>query len=520
MSWLTDEAGHTFTAAGNSWQCLDHPKFTPGALEMGDEGSNYIWTPDDADFVIGSNSFCVDFWLRPSVLDFGDGNRLIVGHDHLGYTTGNHAEWKIICHYESGYLWFVSTNASNGTTKISVMSSTSIDDAIGFLTNTWYHIALCVDVVTGPPDISYYRWFVNGTQLGTTKSIPSVVTGTDSNPYYCILTHTSDNDKKPITGANWSTYWAAGGSNPETWQNLNYYYQTLSIDDPKGSFRAGYLDGGGYGNLSCHIDELRFSIGTSRWTSNFTPPSSEYSVDGNTKVLMHFGQQSPDAQVNTNDLYTYCTQNLNPASMSFQVRNSGAGTLNYTISDDAAWLSCDPDDGSSTGNWVNHTVNFDASSLDPGEYLGTITITGGLEDVYVYVHLTVNDLPEGFTDPTELYPTCNVGQNAPSETFDLWGDGGLTWDWGITTITFDPDIDPWLSVDPTSGDSTGPGDVDTVTVNYDTSGLAAGVYQAWIAIDGASNYPEVYVELTVNEGGLVIGSKWPLPCFCAASYSA
>ncbi len=35
----------------------------------------------------------------------------------------------------------------------------------------------------------------------------SVVAGTDNNTYLCKLDHTSTDDNKPITGANWSTYW-------------------------------------------------------------------------------------------------------------------------------------------------------------------------------------------------------------------------------------------------------------------------------------------------------------------------
>lgn len=46
---------------------------------------------------------------------------------------------------------------------------------------------------------------------------PSVVTGTDSQPYRCITTHRSSAVTRPITGANWSLYWEAGGTGPSAW---------------------------------------------------------------------------------------------------------------------------------------------------------------------------------------------------------------------------------------------------------------------------------------------------------------
>jgi len=45
----------------------------------------------------------------------------------------------------------------------------------------------------------------------------SVVTGTDTNPYKCIRSHTADSTNKPITGANYLLYWESGGTSPSVW---------------------------------------------------------------------------------------------------------------------------------------------------------------------------------------------------------------------------------------------------------------------------------------------------------------
>jgi len=49
------------------------------------------------------------------------------------------------------------------------------------------------------------------------------VIGTDTNNYHCILKHTAQNPDQPITGANYATYWEAGGSAGAAWTHLDKY---------------------------------------------------------------------------------------------------------------------------------------------------------------------------------------------------------------------------------------------------------------------------------------------------------
>ena len=63
-------------------------------------------------------------------------------------------------------------------------------------------------------------------------------------------------------------------------------------------------------------------------------------------------------------------------SDTFTVRNSGpGGTLSYSISDDAAWLSCSPTSGTSTGESDTITITYSTSGLAVGSYTGTITVS-------------------------------------------------------------------------------------------------------------------------------------------------
>lgn len=70
----------------------------------------------------------------------------------------------------------------------------------------------------------------------------------------------------------------------------------------------------------------------------------------------------------------YVSENATPQT--FEVWNSDSDTLNYTISDDVAWLTCMPTSGSLTGaDFDTITVNYNTSALAIGVHTATITIT-------------------------------------------------------------------------------------------------------------------------------------------------
>jgi hypothetical protein len=57
---------------------------------------------------------------------------------------------------------------------------------------------------------------------------PDEVTGTDSNTYTCIEPHIAADANRPITGANWSTYWKLAGTTGGTWSLGETYYPFIS----------------------------------------------------------------------------------------------------------------------------------------------------------------------------------------------------------------------------------------------------------------------------------------------------
>ncbi len=95
-------------------------------------------------------------------------------------------------------------------------------------------------------------------------------------------------------------------------------------------------------------------------------------VYGNTAQA---SKTSPKIALSTASLSPLVTVGGNAASQSFTVTNSGAGTLNYTIADDAAWLDCAPNSGDSTGEADTIDVTYTTSALAIGIYNATITVS-------------------------------------------------------------------------------------------------------------------------------------------------
>lgn len=81
----------------------------------------------------------------------------------------------------------------------------------------------------------------------------------------------------------------------------------------------------------------------------------------------------------------------NPADIPLRITNSGGGTLKWTVSDDAGWLSVSPKTGSvSAGKLGNAIVSINIAGLAVGTHNGTISITApGAIPVNLSVELTI-----------------------------------------------------------------------------------------------------------------------------------
>jgi hypothetical protein len=85
--------------------------------------------------------------------------------------------------------------------------------------------------------------------------------------------------------------------------------------------------------------------------------------------------EAPGIARTPTSLTNSCQQGANAPDQAFEVWNGGSGTLSYTITDNAGWLSCSPSSGTSAGEHDTITVHYTTSSLAAGTYGATITIT-------------------------------------------------------------------------------------------------------------------------------------------------
>jgi hypothetical protein len=193
----------------------------------------------------------------------------------------------------------------------------------------------------------------------------------------------------------------------------------------------------------------------------------------------------------------------NPSPQTFRVRASGAGSINYTLSNNKSWSSVSPMQGASSGEWISHTVSVDASNLSDSSYFGTITVTDPSaynNPVEVGVSLTVGE--EGGdggeanfeVDKASLEFSIEEGKNPAAKSFNLRAAGGKSLGFKISTNK------PWLSASPnkgTAGETWIP-----VSVSIDAEDKHPGTYSGRVTISAtgtSESRASVLVSLTIEK---------------------
>jgi len=218
----------------------------------------------------------------------------------------------------------------------------------------------------------------------------------------------------------------------------------------------------------------------------------------------------------------------NASSQSFAVWNSGGGSLNYTIYDNAAWLSCSPSSGISDGGHNVITVSFANSDLISGTYPATITISApgaSNSPQTIPVRLTVSEpvsiSPAKSTfsiEPVSLQVSCAQGSDAADQSFNIWNSGEGTLNYSIST-----DAD-WIIGSPLNGTLTS--EQTMITVHLMTAGLTAGEYDKNITVistdANVSNSPQtIPVHVSVKgSAGDAKGGGGGGGCFISTSVSS
>ncbi|MBL7046505.1 MAG: carboxypeptidase regulatory-like domain-containing protein [Candidatus Marinimicrobia bacterium] len=119
--------------------------------------------------------------------------------------------------------------------------------------------------------------------------------------------------------------------------------------------------------------------------------------------------------------------NDDQTSLTFDITNSGTGTLTWTISDDMTWLSVTPTTGNTTTESDQITATVDRTGLSPGNYSGTITVTpnnGNPGDVGITMTVLTYCYLVGYTYYSgTTIPVSGVSVNIDDEYYTTGTDG-------------------------------------------------------------------------------------------------
>ena len=189
---------------------------------------------------------------------------------------------------------------------------------------------------------------------------------------------------------------------------------------------------------------------------------------------------------------------VNPAAQSFNLANPTGGTLSWSLSDNAAWLSLSTGSGTTTTETDSISASVNLAGLAAGTYSAAITVTASgttNSPQVIPVSLTVAAAP---TAPPAIrlslasltYTGTAGGTNPANQSFTISNAGGgtLTWSAGDTAA--------WLTLSPATGTNTG-----TVTAAVNLNGLTAGTYSGTITVTATEATSKTLpVSLTISPG--------------------
>ncbi len=226
-----------------------------------------------------------------------------------------------------------------------------------------------------------------------------------------------------------------------------------------------------------------------------------------------YGAGTPAGPATTSLTRTYLEANTdygaNAESQSFYVYNSGSGTVTYSVTDDVGWLDCNysVNTASTTANLV--TVNYTTAGLASGTHTATITVDGGSAGTKtIAVTLTVNATPVLSVSPSSISVAGIEGVAGPNSSFTITNIGEGTADYSVSSV------ESWLNFTPSSG--TVGLERDSISIEFDATGLTPGVYTDTITINStsATNAPlNISVTFTVDHADFYLttpngGESW------------
>jgi uncharacterized protein (TIGR03437 family) len=197
--------------------------------------------------------------------------------------------------------------------------------------------------------------------------------------------------------------------------------------------------------------------------------------------------------------FAYTVGDPAPTAQSIQIANSGTGTLSWSATASAGWMSVSPASGTAPSTL---SLSIAPAGLSAGDYTGSIQIvSAGAANtpVSMGITLTVTEAPAALAvAPQALaFQYTYGGAVPPAQNLAITNTGGGTLAWTASASAY------WLVVSAPSG-----GAPATLAVSVNPANLAAGTYteSVQIAAVGASGSPALVPVTLVVTGTPPAGS--------------
>jgi hypothetical protein len=306
---------------------------------------------------------------------------------------------------------------------------------------------------------------------------------------------------------------------PQTLQIKNSGVQNLTytIADDAGWLTINPTSGTSTGQVLEHlisVDKTGLASKSDPYTARITINSTQ-ACNNPQQVSVSLSlskEPPPEISVTPKDVrFVAIVGGQSPPQQTIRVRNSGQGTLNYTLSEDANWLDVNPDSGTSTGSENIHSLTVNTAGLGTGTYTATMNVVdanavNSPQVVNVTLEIGTSLPPTIAVDPDILRFSARVGGSNPaSQKIKVRNSGQGTLNYAVS------DDAAWLDVTPAGGSSTGQEVSHTVSASI--AGLSNGTYSGLITISSpnATNSPQT-VAVTLEIGQIPTNNQISISC--------
>jgi hypothetical protein len=203
----------------------------------------------------------------------------------------------------------------------------------------------------------------------------------------------------------------------------------------------------------------------------------------------------PFIEVSTSELKGQIVAGENALDAGFGVKNSGAGTLNFTVKSNMPWIEAIPAQGTSSGG-AEQKINlrFKTADLKEGSYVAPVVVEdANAQNSPRTVFLRLEVLPSAVLvlDQRQVSAKFRQGESAGDSTFVIRNQGAGTLNYSLRTAYSIDSGSPWMTAEPGQGKIAG-GQSASVTVKMKSSAMPAGTHMATIEViaPGAKNSPQ------------------------------